>query len=358
MQCCSRYRTKKSVLSVRFDGQSSSTFAALFADWSVSTYAVRNAATGMEIKECHQLSNVDEDEREMIDSEVGTRTEFLETELSESALSRAISALNAPDWKEETVTLLSAKEAARHMLPSTDFPRDIAPFCVRVGRNGAVLVVVVEDGHAGDNDNTYVQLHHSDTENGRLTVERLGGSDGRFAGNGQFIVSWDGCTSNAPENRRSVYVYKTSDIVQNKPSTGRQLINLFRKEAPEMHAKRLNVPENTVLLEARLLLDQNSSSRRPTQLATASLLMLCQVNWSATAKIYRYESEDGDRLLPTGFRNVIHPRARVAEGAREDTGQSKPVRPVAQPEVDLPVQARPEERNGLLGQGRIPGAGG
>ena len=286
MQCCSRYRTKKSVLNVRFDGQSSSTFAALFADWSVSTYAVRNAATGMEIKECPQLSNVDEDEREVFDSEDGTRTEFLETELSESALSRAISALNAPDWKEETVTLLSAKEAARHMLPSTDFPRDIAPFCVRVGRNGVVLVVVAEDGHAGENDNTYVQLHHSDTENGRQTVERLGGSDGRFAEDGQFIVSWDGCTSNAPENRRSVYVYKTSDIVQNKPSTGRQLINLFRKEAPEMHAKRLNVPENTVLLEARLLLDQNSSSRRPTQLATASLLMLCQVNWSATAKIY------------------------------------------------------------------------
>ena len=242
----------------------------------------------MEIKERHLLANVDEDdEQEAMYLEGGTKTKsMVHEQLSASALSRADAALRSPDWREEAVALLSAKEAVRHMLPSADFARDASPFCVRLGGNGHVLVVVDEDHEAGDNDNTYVQLYYNVTWDAQQEVKHLSGSDARFAGDGQFIVSWDGCTSRVPEDQRSVYVYKVSDIVQNKQSSRRKLTNLFRQKAPGMQAKQLSVSESSVLLEARLLLDQNSSSRRPTPLKTASLLMLCQVNWSDTAKIF------------------------------------------------------------------------
>ena len=285
-ECRLKHSKRKSVLNVRFDNDYPSHFTAMFSDDSFTNYKIQTpTAVGSVIRQSSYLENVDVKEDRVAPSTDNDGDGLIAAYRSVSLVELTRGSMHEERWSEEIVPLLAERDGIRTDWISRDFAERFRLCCIRPKR-GNLLIVGSSNADSSDCTSVHLLSNYQATEEMKWP-DRLKGSDATFSDDGKFIVTWDGCTSDDSVDPKMIYIYETEDFGREVKLT---ISRLWRKESSHEFTSRLprltyKLPGDRVLLQARLLLDQNSSSRRPTQLPTASMLMLCQVNWSETAKI-------------------------------------------------------------------------
>ena len=282
---CSR---KKSVRNVSFDSDYPLHFTATFSDSSSSNYKIQTpTAVGSVIRQSSYLENVDVKEDGVLpltDNEgdgliAAHRSASLVVELTKGSM-------DGERWRDEIAPCLPKLDGEWTDWASPSFKERFKLCCLRLNRGNALMVGNWEDDSS---DCTCVYLcSNYQTREETTWPDRLKGSDATFSDDGTFIVTWDGCTSDDSGEPKMIYIYETADFDgEVKVTIWRRTWKEGSRESTSCPPQRTyKVPDDRHLLQARLLPIQNGSSAGVPSLMTASLLMLCQVRWSDTAKIF------------------------------------------------------------------------
>lgn len=185
--------------------------------------------------------------------------------------------------------------------------------------NDACLVIKKQErGHTGATEVIFWPVQG--VRNDEPPFSYLQGTDGRFTCEGRFVVTWDGCGSEKASSERQIYIYHTQSVNRRLTSSWRHSAHR-NVVAPTL--KRVSGIRGCVILHAELLHAEivhpqrfDNSLGTPTLSPEARLLLLCDVSWSETAKIFLLDMNDSTSEftidMPGSLREGMHSPCSLA----------------------------------------------